>query len=37
VTGKGNKTRVLPVGRKAILAIKEWLKIRPDFVKAEHR
>lgn len=35
VTGKGNKTRVLPVGRKAILAIKEWLKIRPDFVKAD--
>ncbi|HQV22088.1 MAG TPA: tyrosine recombinase XerC [Agitococcus sp.] len=35
VTGKGNKTRVLPVGKKAILAIKEWLKIRPDFVKAD--
>lgn len=35
VVGKGKKTRVLPVGRKAVLAIKEWLKIRPDFSNAD--
>lgn len=28
VTGKGNKSRSLPVGRMAIAAIKEWLKVR---------
>jgi len=34
VTGKGNKTRVIPVGRKACEAIAEYLaKERPDMVK----
>jgi len=28
VTGKGNKTRVLPVGRKALKAIQAWLSVR---------
>ncbi len=28
VTGKGNKTRVVPVGRMAIAALKDWLKVR---------
>ncbi|MBT8132082.1 MAG: tyrosine recombinase XerC [Gammaproteobacteria bacterium] len=28
VTGKGNKTRILPVGREALHALKSWLKIR---------
>ena len=28
VTGKGNKTRKVPVGRYAISALQEWLKIR---------
>ena len=28
VTGKGNKTRIVPVGRMAIDAIQAWLKIR---------
>jgi integrase/recombinase XerC len=28
VTGKGNKTRQLPVGSKAVLAIKKWLGFR---------
>ncbi|MCV9918177.1 MULTISPECIES: tyrosine recombinase XerC [Pseudomonas] len=28
VQGKGNKTRVLPVGRKAREALQEWLKLR---------
>jgi len=29
VTGKGAKTRVIPVGSKAISALQSWLKIRP--------
>ncbi|MFC1748787.1 tyrosine recombinase XerC [Pseudomonadota bacterium] len=28
VTGKGNKTRVLPIGRLAIEALQSWLKVR---------
>lgn len=34
VTGKGNKTRRLPVGRKALQAIKQWLKMRGELAKA---
>ncbi|MFK7730716.1 MAG: tyrosine recombinase XerC [Pseudomonadales bacterium] len=34
VTGKGNKTRSLPVGSKALLAIQEWIKWRLDFSPA---
>ena len=33
VTGKGNKTRQLPMGKPAITALKRWLKSRPLFVK----
>lgn len=33
VTGKGNKTRVLPVGSHAITAIRAWLKVRNEFAK----
>jgi integrase/recombinase XerC len=29
VVGKGNKARVLPVGRRAIEALAEWLRRRP--------
>ena len=28
VTGKGRKTRIVPIGRKALGALKEWLTIR---------
>jgi len=28
VTGKGNKTRILPVGRHALEAIRDWLPVR---------
>jgi integrase/recombinase XerC len=31
VTGKGNKMRFLPVGKKAVTAVKKWLKRRPNF------
>ena len=33
VTGKGNKTRYLPVGRKAISALQRWLRIRPQYCR----
>ena len=35
VTGKGNKTRIVPVGRMALDAIRAWLKVRGEFAKPE--
>jgi integrase/recombinase XerC len=32
VTGKGNKTRIVPLGNHAITAIQKWLKLRADFL-----
>jgi len=34
VTGKGNKTRYLPMGSKAIAALQRWLKLRPQYCRA---
>ncbi len=34
VVGKGNKTRVLPVGSKAVQAIQEWLLLRNQWLAA---
>jgi integrase/recombinase XerC len=31
VTGKGNKTRYLPVGSKAVTAVQRWLRLRQDY------
>jgi integrase/recombinase XerC len=35
VTGKGRKTRIVPVGRMALAAIKAWLKARSELAKPE--
>ena len=35
VTGKGRKQRLVPVGRKARQAIKDWLPLRPELAAAE--
>ncbi|MCG7925699.1 MAG: tyrosine recombinase XerC [Candidatus Thiodiazotropha taylori] len=35
VTGKGAKTRLLPVGRKAVEAIREWLQVRGEMARDE--
>ncbi|RVT42581.1 tyrosine recombinase XerC [Rheinheimera sediminis] len=35
VRGKGNKQRVLPMGRMAVAAIKNWLKVRGAYVGTE--
>lgn len=35
VTGKGNKQRMLPVGRQAIAAIRGWLKLRPQLAAGD--
>ena len=37
VTGKGNKTRELPVGRKALAAINLWLEARTGWVGEERQ
>ncbi len=33
VTGKGNKQRIVPVGKPALAAIREWLLLRPMLLK----
>jgi integrase/recombinase XerC len=35
VLGKGSKTRVLPVGRKALAALAVWLKERPALIREQ--
>ncbi len=33
VTGKGSKRRIVPVGKKALAAVKTWLPFRQDYLK----
>ena len=35
VTGKGRKTRIVPVGRQALKAVRDWLKQRGQLAKPE--
>lgn len=35
VLGKGRKTRVLPIGKMARMAINDWLVARPQFARAD--
>ena len=35
VTGKGNKTRIVPLGSHAIEAIQKWLQVRANIVKID--
>jgi integrase/recombinase XerC len=37
VTGKGNKTRVVPMGRQACAALHRWLKLRAALTAPEER
>ena len=37
VTGKGNKVRILPIGRKACEALQAWLKDRAAMTQAEEK
>lgn len=37
VTGKGAKTRILPVGRKALAALRDWLAVRSGLAAVEER
>ena len=35
VVGKGNKTRIVPVGRKAIQAIRDWFMYRSELIESK--
>jgi integrase/recombinase XerC len=37
VTGKGNKTRYLPIGRAAVKVLKRWYSVRAQMVKENER
>jgi len=37
VTGKGNKDRIVPVGRHALKALRQWAITRPDLAAADEK
>lgn len=36
ITGKGNKTRLVPFGKTARSKLEAWLLLRPNFLKGDH-
>lgn len=36
VTGKGNRMRTLPVGKQAVAALRDWLRLRAGWSRAAH-
>jgi integrase/recombinase XerC len=37
VTGKGSKTRIVPLGSHAIIALKNWISVRPELASNEEK
>ena len=37
VLGKGSKTRVVPVGKKALAALQDWLAVRSELARADEQ
>jgi integrase/recombinase XerC len=37
VTGKGRKVRIVPVGKQAVTALRDWLKLRAGLAKPEEK
>jgi integrase/recombinase XerC len=37
VTGKGNKQRIVPVGKPALVALQDWLAVRPTLQKVDDK
>jgi integrase/recombinase XerC len=37
VTGKGDKTRRVPIGRKAMQALEHWLRMRPELAASDEQ
>jgi integrase/recombinase XerC len=35
VTGKGGRRRIVPVGSKAVIALRAWLGVRPTWLKSD--
>ena len=36
ISGKGGKSRLLPIGNKAIEVLQQWLKVRPSVEAADN-
>ena len=36
ITGKGQKTRIVPIGKRALIALDKWIALRAQFVGSKH-